>query len=332
MQRTRRLSSAAKPAALWFAGMLACTLLGSCCPPAPTLPAGFYEVSIERGRRRTDSGARVDYSLFIPQPNPVLPPPPWPAIVLTHGFARDHTHHRENAMYLAERGIVVLTPDMAGLLGGEAAQLRCIADLVDNVAWLVERNVTPEDALFGLIDPTRIGLAGHSAGGAISFEAAIEAQSTSTPVAAVCLLDAVPWDRTIERAADFPALPFASWRSEPSLCNSRGEIRLVLDGLPFPTEDVRIVGGTHCDPENPSDTLCATACGCSTPERQSLYLEFLYLFVRDALQAPPVSSEPADYAEALDEAAALGSIVRTPAGATEATEASRLLMRPRATP
>jgi len=214
-------------------------------------------------------------------------------------------------MYLAERGIVVLTPDMASLFGGEAAQLGCIEDAVADVAWLAERSVTPGDSLVGLVDPARIGLAGHSAGGAVSFEAAIDSQNTTTPVAAVCLLDAVPWDRTIARAPGFPKIPFASWRSEPEPCNAEGSVRSVLSGLSFTTEDVLIAGGTHCDPENPSDGLCALACGRSTTERQLLYQEFLYLFVRDALQAPSVPSEPATYAMSLDDAAAAGSIVRT---------------------
>jgi pimeloyl-ACP methyl ester carboxylesterase len=164
------------------------------------------------------------------------------------------------------------------------------------------------------VDPKRIGLAGHSAGGAVSFEAAIDAQGTTTPAAAVALLDAVPWDRTVARAPGFPTIPFASWRSEPEPCNAEGAVRSVLSGLPFPTEDVLIVGGTHCDPENPSDGLCALACGRPAPERQHLYQEFLYLFVRDALEAPSVPNEPATYAVALDEATAAGSIVRTPAG------------------
>jgi pimeloyl-ACP methyl ester carboxylesterase len=214
-------------------------------------------------------------------------------------------------MYLAERGIVVLTPDMASLFGGEAAQLGCIEDAVADVAWLAERSVTPGDSLVGLVDPARIGLAGHSAGGAVSFEAAIDGQNTTTPVAAVCLLDAVPWDRTIARAPEFPKIPLASWRSEPGPCNDKGSVRSVLSDLPFPAEDVLIVGGTHCDPENPSDGLCALACDCSTPERQSLYQEFLYLFLRDALHAPSVPSEAATYELALDEAVAAGSIVRT---------------------
>lgn len=263
------------------------------------------------------------YDLFIPQAAPVLPPPPWPAVVLRHGFARNGTRQRDNAMYLAQRGIVVLTPDMASLLGGEAAQLGCIADAVADVAWLTERSASPDDPLTGLVDPKRIGLAGHSAGGAVSFEAAIDTQTTSVPVAAVCLLDAVPWDRTIARAADFPVIPLASWRSEPGPCNAEGSVRSVLDGLMFPKEDILIIRGTHCDPESPSDCLCALACGRPAPERQHLYQQFLYLFVRDALEAPSVPNEPAQYAVALDEAAALGLIVRTPAGAATGQPASK---------
>jgi pimeloyl-ACP methyl ester carboxylesterase len=304
------------PSARWLA-VLVCALTGSCCLRGPTRPAGYYEVSIERGHYRTTTGERVRYALFIPEPDAELPPPPWPAVVLTHGFARDHTRHRNNALYLAERGVVVLTPDMGNLLGGERAQLQNIADLVGEVAWLAERSVTPGDTLSGLLDPVRIGLAGHSAGGAVSFEAAIDSQNAATPVAALCLLDGVPWERTIARAAEFPELAFASWRSEPSPCNADGEVRLLLNGLPLATGDVLIVGGTHCDPENPSDAACGLGCGCNTPERQLLYQQFLYLFVRESLQSPPVPSEPATYAAALDEAAALGLIVREPAGPAE---------------
>ena len=300
--------------------LVAYVLNGSCCPQWPAPSSGYYQVSIERGRYRTATGERVCYDLFIPQPDPALPSPPWPAVVLNHGFARDHTHQRNNALYLAERGVVVLTPDMGCLLGGEDAQLQNIVDLVGEVAWMAERSATPGDALNGVLDPARIGLAGHSAGGAVSFEAAIDAQSTPTPVAAVCLMDAVPWDRTIARAAEFPALPFACWRSEPEPCNADGEVRFLLNRLSFPTEDVLIVGGTHCDPENPSDAACALACGCSAPERQSLYQQFLYLFVRDTLHAPDVPSEPASYEAALDEATAVGSVVRTATGQAENCE------------
>jgi pimeloyl-ACP methyl ester carboxylesterase len=292
--------------------LLACALAASCCPRTETPPEGLYQVSVESGRRRTVTGNVLRYDLFIPSPESELPPPPWPALVLTHGFARNRSHHRDNAMFLARRGIVVLTPDTASLLGGEPAQLDCIADLVDHVAWLAARGTAPADALDGLIDPGRIGLAGHSAGGAISFEAAIDARDDPSPVAAVCLLDAVPWPRTIARAGDFPSLPLASWRSEPHRCNAEGQIRRVLESLPFQIEDVLIIGATHCDPENPSDALCDLACGCSTNERQSLYQTLLYLFVRDALQAPAVAGDTMSYEEALEQATDESLISRFP--------------------
>jgi hypothetical protein len=117
------------------------------------------------------------------------------------------------------------------------------------------------------------------------------------------------------RAPEFPPLPFASWRSEPQACNADGRIRLLLRRLPFATEDVLIVSATHCDPENPSDVLCGLACGCSTPSHQALYQQFLYLFVRNALQAPPLPNQPPDYETALDEAAAQGRVVIAPSGA-----------------
>jgi pimeloyl-ACP methyl ester carboxylesterase len=277
-------------------------------------PAGLYAVSIESGRRAAAEGGHVCYDLFVPRPDPALPPPPWPALVLTHGFARNRGYQRNNAIYLAQRGIIVMTPDMSSLLGGERSQLGNIADLVGDVAWLADRSTAPGDPLAGLLDPARIALAGHSAGGAVAFEAAIDSFAAATPVAAVALLDAVPWGRTIDRAPEFPAIPLASWRSEPSSCNADGRVRSVLAGLAFPVEDVLIIGGTHCDPENPSDGLCGLACGCSTAERQARYQQFLYLFLRDAIQAAILADAPVSYAAALDEAAAQGTIARTPAG------------------
>jgi acetyl esterase/lipase len=284
-------------------------LLSSCCPRTLVISPELYRVHIECGRRPATAGGFVPYDLFIPQPDAALPAPLWPAVVLSHGFARDHGRHRHNAEYLAARGIIVLTADLTSLIRGEPAQLDNIADAVGHVAWLAERSATPGNALYGLLDPARIALAGHSAGGAVSLEAAIDAQQSPTPVAAVALLDGVPWQRTVARAGDFPPIPLASWRSEPAGCNADGAILDVLAGLPQAVDDVRIVGGTHCDPENPSDALCGLACGCAAPQRQAQYQQFLYLFLRDTLAGPQLPTEPATYAKALGAAAARGAIV-----------------------
>ena len=98
--------------------------------------ADFYEVRVERGERKTSLGDSIAYSLFVPVPKPTLPPPPWPTVVLTHGFGRTHKYHSRNAYYMAMRGIAVLTPDMTSLTLGRRAQLRNISNTVDHMSWL----------------------------------------------------------------------------------------------------------------------------------------------------------------------------------------------------
>ncbi len=176
---------------------------------------------VEHGTRRTPSGDQVAYSLFMPQPSESLAAPPYPAVAVSHGFARSKRFHANTACGLAERGIVVLTPDLVSLLGGEEAQLRNIENLIDHVRWLRIRATAEGDPLFGLLDPERIGLVGHSAGGAISLEAAIELAEAGENVFALMLLDGVPWARTVDRAGELPELAFASVRSEPTALQRR---------------------------------------------------------------------------------------------------------------
>ncbi|MBN1558060.1 MAG: alpha/beta hydrolase fold domain-containing protein, partial [Lentisphaerae bacterium] len=264
----------------------------------------------ESGERETVTGDRVAYDLFIPRPADGLP-----AVILTHGFGRNRTYHRENAAALARRGHIVLTPDMSPLLGGAPAQERNIANTVDHMHWLARRARTTGDTLYGALDPARIGLAGHSAGGAVTFEAAAASRDTGVPAAAVCLLDMVPWQRTLGAAAQFPVLPFCSLRSEPGACNRYGSVLGILERLPFITEDIRVAGATHCDPENPSDALCGLACGAADPARQAVYQQLMTCFFSDALQAPPLPGGPACFTGCLADAEAAGAIVRHPTDA-----------------
>ena len=258
-----------------------------------TAQAALFPVAVESATRSTAAGDTIAYDLYVPRAGPGLPAPPWPAVVLNHGFARDKRYHAQNARYLAERGIVALVPNLVSLLGGEAAQLRNVANTVDHMAWLRARSASPGDSLRGLVDPLRIGLAGHSAGGAVAFEAAWEQErDPGIPASALVLLDAVPWARTLERAADLGPLFAVNLRAEPSACNAFGSNLGLLGAVAFPVDDVRLAGTNHCDPENPSDFLCALACGAATPHGTGLYQELLYLFLRDALRAPAVEPGP----------------------------------------
>jgi pimeloyl-ACP methyl ester carboxylesterase len=282
--------------------------------------AALFDVRTEEGTRKTSAGDTVDYELFLPVPREDLPPPPWPAVVLTHGFGRDYRYHARNARYMARRGIVVLTPNMTSLTLGRPAQVRNIVNTVDHIAWLQGRAMSDHDPLMGLIDRNRIGLAGHSAGGAVSFEAAILSQERDIPVAGLCLLDGAPWDRTMNRAPRLRRLPFASFRSEASVCNFHGKVVSLLGRLSFPTEDIQIMEGTHCDAENPSNAACWFLCGGRNGDGQHLYQRLMYLFFQDILGGPPLEEDQETYSEVLKSLAARGTITRRP-GTQEEMEA-----------
>jgi pimeloyl-ACP methyl ester carboxylesterase len=306
--------------------LLSACVAASCTGYRSDREVRLYDVSVESGARQALTGASVAYDLFIPRPTAGLPGPPFPAVILTHGFARDRTFHRNNALYMAQRGIVVLTPDMISLLGGATSQSANIAILSDHVRWLTERSSAAGDPLVGILDARRIGLAGHSAGGAVSLEAAVKTQEGPASVAAVCLLDAVPWDRTLERAADLRPMPLASIRSEPGPWNLNGRALDLLNRLTFDVEDVRVVGSTHCDPENPTDLLGQIACGLSTEERRAIYQRLMYLFFRDALKSHRLALDGETYAHALQRLQATGLISRSadrPFRATSASEPVR---------
>jgi len=145
-----------------------------------------------------------------------------------------------------------------------------------------KRSLLEGDLLSHRIDFLRIGLAGHSSGGAVAFEAVARSQKGSFPAKAVCLLDAVPWESTLHMARRFKPMPVCSLRSDPSPLNLLGLVHRLLERLSFPVEDIRIQGASHSDPENPTSTFVQMMAGLSRPEYQALYQKLMYLFFVDA--------------------------------------------------
>ncbi|HOX36892.1 MAG TPA: alpha/beta hydrolase fold domain-containing protein [Candidatus Brocadiia bacterium] len=265
-------------------------------------------IEVEEGEVTASGEDRLGYALYFPKIAGNAPRRPYPAVILTHGFMRNYSFHANNARYMAQRGIVVMTPNMSSLFGGGKSRSRNADNTVGHVQWLAKRAETSGDPLCGLIDPRRIGLAGHSAGGAVSFEAAVRSQSSPTPVAALCLLDAVPWHGTVKSAASLKQLPFCSLRSEPSKFNADAEIMKLLRAMPFPVEDILLAGASHVDPENPSSAAAHVFAGGVHPEQQALYQKLMYLFFRDSLQSQFVETEKETYCETIERLKAEGKV------------------------
>jgi hypothetical protein len=54
--------------------------------------------------------------------------------------------------------------------------------------------------------------------------------------------------------------------------------------MTFAVNDLRIVGSTHCDPENPSDISCEIVCGKSEGSNRETYLKLTDVFLRNVFE------------------------------------------------
>ncbi len=104
---------------------------------------------------------RVSVLVFVPEQAEGAP---FPLVVLNHAFQTSGTAYEDYARRLASHGFVTLLPTWDGGLA-----LRNHVELAEDHAWLLdwalEANDQAGSRLFSLVDPERIGSAGHSRGG-----------------------------------------------------------------------------------------------------------------------------------------------------------------------
>jgi uncharacterized protein len=107
------------------------------------------------------AGVRLSANLFLPD----APPPPWPTVVIVHGFGGAKESHTEFAEFLAARAFAALTLDLRGH-GQSAGPLdeNVLDDLGAALALL---------AAHPQIDATRLVLRGSSLGGNLVIHGAV---------------------------------------------------------------------------------------------------------------------------------------------------------------
>lgn len=196
-------------------------------PPPPTF---LESLSIVSGVRRT-CGVDLAWDLLTPLDTSCAAP----FVLLLHGFGGRKEMLLGHGHRLALAGAIVLLPNMASLLGAtptregqsrtSAAQELNIACVCEHVAWATTRGFD-----MGLtVDTSRVALVGHSAGGAVVFEAALALEAAGRPPAAVVLLDGVPWHRTLDLAPRFPSrVALLSIRAGKSAWNRWGLMQHAL--------------------------------------------------------------------------------------------------------
>jgi acetyl esterase/lipase len=267
------------------------SLRGTVAKPSDALKLNLYDYKIERAKMRTASGAEKSYTVYYPvRGMDTLPPPPYPVVVLIHGFLMTGREQTNNAVYMAQRGFVIVTPNITKILLGDKNRMNNVSDVLDHIRSVTKRSQTQGDVLFGLIDPQRLAIGGNSSGGAVVLESCLEAQKANIPLRAIVSLDGVPWDRTFDRVAQMKPVKVLSLRSVPSLCNYHARILRYLAKLDFPFDDVLINNAHHCDAENPTTIGCMCVCGWTEDKYRWLYQLLLYYYLKDALNAPEIST------------------------------------------
>ena len=152
---------------MWRIVVAVALAAGLTLAPAPQVGAadGPTALSITGGpTSATDATpVTIDADLYLPAVTPA------PAVVLAHGFGGSKLSSRDDALYLAERGFVVVTysargfGQSTGLISMNSPQF----EVADASAVITRLATLPEVVLDSPGDP-RVGVAGGSYGGALS--------------------------------------------------------------------------------------------------------------------------------------------------------------------
>ncbi len=175
---------------------------------------------------------------------------PFPLVAFGHGFQNS----KDNAAGLAEAlgalGVVVVVPQFPGFLSP------CGSDHARNARVLIA--AMDQQVTAGRIDSTKLGFAGHSAGGLSAFLAAAQ-----RPVAAVMLFDPVENTNLGTAVTSMVNSPTLFLFAEPSTCNSQANATGWFTAVPGAKARLKVVNANHCDPQEPISGVCSFGCGGS---------------------------------------------------------------------
>jgi predicted dienelactone hydrolase len=148
-----------------------------CGCPAPELEPGFYgcrdvDQIVFRVKDEEVADTSVYETVYFPRINPWVPPsqrPQYPVIMFAPGFNCPPVLYRSYGEQLASWGYVVHFAHYVGLDNVVTTQ-----DISEHLDWLFEENLNRHSVLAGSMDPTRVGVIGHSMGGKYAVMACIE--------------------------------------------------------------------------------------------------------------------------------------------------------------
>jgi hypothetical protein len=198
-----------------------------------------------------------------------------PLVIVAHGFWRNRHFMSGWGRHLAEEGFVAAVPDLPAW-SDPARNGRFVSEL--------RAYLCANDPWSSVIDSSRIGLMGFSAGGLATL---LSAPDHPKPVIWIGL---DPVDRKGMGAKAAPGVECAAVviTAEPSACNGHGNAERIIGALPH-CRHVSIAGAVHVDAEWPTDRKAEAVCGRSQEERRGEFRRHATEALHKALTMPPVS-------------------------------------------
>ncbi len=196
---------------------------------------------------------------------------PFPLLVASHGWSASADNQVGWAEHFASYGFVVAVPTFPNTLSPDA---NVDAQIIGAMIALYANPATASPAQ-GKVDPSRVGLEGHSAGGLATTLAA----RAVTP-GAIALFD--PVDANDAGRAAYADLcgPMLALFTTASSCNAQAEWSTFATQTAARGTTMRVVGATHCDGENADrGAACGLACGgAATKAHQDVFARYATAF------------------------------------------------------
>jgi dienelactone hydrolase len=244
----------------------------------PAQPGPFGTIGSEdRFVTMPGSGSLYGVKVYYPGSGEVLDPSgaPYPVAMVSHGFLMPRESLFSYGELLASWGYVAVVPQRPATQFSHATHIEDIGALLD---WLEAQDLTPVSRYFGKLDLQRVGLAGHSLGGKLSFGvAAVDAR-----VRAVVGLDPVDADLPPRVTPDLmanlgvPFLVLGTDLASDSCAPAADNFRQFYNSGRAPKAEVTVAGGDHCGmlDSRPLGCLVCTR-GSDTSRQRELFQRWM---------------------------------------------------------
>jgi len=245
-------------------------------PPDPGGPGPYTTAFITVTTTNPNTGSQLVTDIHYPSNNGVVDPSgaPYPTIVFAHGWMASKSTYVGFGRHLATWGYIVAIPSFPD----DHLEVRA-SDVQYLLSYLISENANSSSRFFHKIDTNRLGIAGHSLGGATTMmvasrDARIKAAVALDPVNPPSSLGVGTWDYQTE-APEITA-PLGVLGAPSQTCNTNANYNTTYPvvGATHKAKYV-VANASHCDFMDPDNSLeligCALFCGIqASANRQTL--------------------------------------------------------------